>query len=189
MPKPVTSKKDFVRRYQRGEFGNRSPTWETVLGWMNDPNGHGTRGWNGPKLYHLRNRVAGGDTYYNLTANQLIARIPNIQGSIDNYYVSEMAPTDRTLIQGEVQRQVSGLYLRYSTVKAPMREALGSSQEHTWGLQSKIILQNYLCPSSYYWLEYLLDTYKSHVIEFSTYSVNWGTVPGVNTVWWEVRKY
>jgi len=178
--KPVNSKKDFVKRYQANEFGNRSPTWDTVQEFIAaDPNSS--------KLYHLRSREVGALTWYNKP--KITIRQINKLTNLKTYYVSEMAPTEHTLIQGEIQRQTNGLHLRYTTVAKPMRAALLTSQEHVWGLSAKLILQHYLDPRSFEWLGYLLDTYTDHVVEFSTYGINFGTIPRLNTIIWEVRNY
>jgi hypothetical protein len=57
VPKPVLSKRDFVRRYSQGEFGNASPTWNHVSDW-------GRAGYKG--LVHIRNRIAGEQTWYDV---------------------------------------------------------------------------------------------------------------------------
>lgn len=182
--KPVKTKQDFVRRYQLGEFGNRSPTWEANewlrIGQVVKSN----------TLFHLRNKAIGGKTYYNLMPSDLYSSLCAIpENERHNWYVSEMAPTDKTLVQGEVSRTSEGLYFRYTTEKLPMREALEKSQCHAYGIMAKSLLQKYLCPKSYEWLSYLLDTYEDHIVELSAYSVFWGTVPGHNAVFWEVRSY
>lgn len=179
--RPVLTKQDFVRRYQRGEFGNCSPTWDTIIDWrLSNPN---------PKCkYHLRNRIVGGNTYYNLTLKQLETQLSRLIDK-DGWYISEMAPTEKTVIQGEVQQSDKGLYFRYTTERLPMREALAVSTRHATGIETICLLRRYLCPTSYDWLDHLLREYPAHVIEFSTYSEPWGTIPNMNTVFWEVRKY
>jgi len=176
-----------VTRYQKGEFGNAGPTWLTVQDWLDDPQGHGTTGWNGPRLFHLRNKVPGGPTFYDLTVNQVLSKVEALQSSISDFYLSEMAPTSQTLIQGEVKRGLMGLELRYSQERMTMRAALQTSQETTAGLRAVFLLRKYLDASSYDWLMELLDLYQNHIVEFSTYSVCWGTLPNRNTVFWEVR--
>ena len=178
-----------MRRYQKGEFGNRAPTWNSVDEWITDPAGHGSTGWNGPRLFHLRNRVAGGETYYDLTVNSLIDQLGSLRSPIENFYVSEMAPTELTLIQGEVCRTFDGLYLTYSTVRRPMREALNQRLETASGLRAKILLESYMDANSFDWTMELLDNYDGHVVEFSTYSCEWGTLPYYNSVFWECRAY
>lgn len=185
--KPVLSKVDFVRRYKAGEFGNHSPTWDTVDEWLED------RPWikYGEK-YHIRNRVAGGPTWYDVQYQSL----PHIWNRVvaqgnrsELLYVSAMAPTEKTLIQGEVQEGIWGLDLFYTTVRKPMRDALQEKSFQVSGVIAVSLLHHYLNAQSYDWLLYLLEAYPDHVIEFSCYDICWGTVDGFNTVYWEVRKY
>lgn len=184
MANPVLSKKDFVERYIQGEFGNHSPTWRSAVEFKQESDSLG--------LYHIRNRVAGGKTWYNLTKNYclIVWRRLLIHGyRLGDLYISQMAPTSSTLFQGEVARGIYGLDLIYSTQTLPMREALRIDSNYATGIRSLILLRHYLCQRSYDWLMYLLDTYEDHVVEFSVYAQDWGTVPGYNTVFWEVRKY
>jgi hypothetical protein len=180
--RPVLTKKDFVDRYSRGEFGNHATTWLTLRQYH-------ISGYCG--LVHLRSRVAGGPTYYNLTSAALWITLNKVSTRSDylNWYVSAMAPTSKTLFQGEVTRGLWGLELTYTHVAKPMREALEQSTRTTRGLEANLLLQHYLCPNSWDWMNVLLERYNDHVVEFSTYSEQWGTLPGYNTVFWEVRKY
>lgn len=186
--KPVRTKADFVRRYAQGEFGNASPTWATYRDWLTDWQDDG---WE-DRRYHLRNRIAGGATYYNITGENVPDTFKRLLAEgVDgqNIYVSEMAPTELTLIQGEVRRSTYGLELYYSRYVAPMRESLARGGKSVGGILSVTLLKHFLDNSSWEWLNYLLDEYPDHVVEFSTYGKQWGTVPGMNTVFWEVRLY
>jgi len=179
---PVLTKADFVERYIRGEFGNHSPTWGTRQEYLAD-------GYKG--LVHIRNRVAGARTWYNVPPEGFERAWAEALRyyRADQLYISAMAPTDKTVFQGEVQRGLWGLDLYYSCVARPMREALRLQGRTVRGVFALCLLQRFLCPNSYEWLQVLLDRYPDHVVEFSTYSVNWGTLPGYNTVFWEVRLY
>ena len=181
-PPPVLTKFDFVRRFALNEFGNRGPMWDTVQDFLKlgaPPKG----------LLHLRNRVAGGPTWYNLTYQQLVTKCQELR-DVSSYYVALMAPTEQTVCQGEVfQSDDRGLALYYSTVKKPMRDALKENATQVYGIRAIETLRYYLDASSYDWLQVLLARYPSHVIEFSTYSVEFGTIPGMMTVFWEVRDY
>ena len=79
--------------------------------------------------------------------------------------------------------------LFYSRVAKPMREALKEKSFNVTGLEAEILLRYYLCSRSLEWLKILLERYPEHVVEFSSYGVNWGTLRGYNTVFWEVRLY
>jgi len=178
--RPVTTKHDFVIRYQSGEFGNHSHTWDSLDEFLADCY-HLSHS---DQLYHVRNRIPGGRTLYNKTYSE-IGRTTFL--GIENLYVSAMAPTEKTLIQGECCRVPGGLYLRYSRIKRPMRDALAYITQESLGLKTNMILQKTMDPPSWEWLNYLLDEYDDHIVEFSTYSVEWGAIPGYNTVFWEVR--
>jgi len=179
---PVLSKDDFVRRYAASEFGNHAPTWDTLDDYLKS-------GYEG--LVHIRNRVAGGPTYYDVKAEDAIATWAKAtkQQPSEMWYISAMAPTEKTLLQGEVQRGIWGLELTYTRVRKPMREALAEECYTAGGLSVSILLKNVMDVWSWEHLERLLDEYKDHVVEFSVYEEPWGTVPGYNTVFWEVRAY
>lgn len=177
---PVLTKRDFVRRYAAGEFGNASPTWPSL------PRPVHVR-----RKYHIRNRIAGGPTWYNIPGLFLPERWRTVCRchAPETLYVSEMAPTEKTLLQGEVRQSERHLDVLLTCVPLPMREALAVDSWSDYGLGASLALRTCLCPSSWEWLNVLLDRYPEHVVEFSTYAVNWGTIPGYNTVFWEVRRY
>lgn len=181
---PVLSKRNFVKRYAAGEFGNRPPIWLTLDEFLasnyRDP-------------VHLRNRIAGGPTWYDIPAKKVEMKwFELISAGVDpkNLYISPMGPQDQERgLQGEVCRGLWGMDLTYTTVKAPMREAMERETRHASGVTALWLLRKYLCPASYDWLADLLDRYVDHVVEFTTYMRQWGVVSGYNTVFWEVRKY
>ena len=86
-------------------------------------------------------------------------------------------------------RSVGGLKLTYTHIQKPMNQALKEETKHAKNLRAKIILQETMCGSSFADLEALLELYPTAVIEFSTYGINVGEIPGRNTVIWEVRDF
>jgi len=187
---PVRTKKDFVRRYMAGEFGNRPPTWNDLKTFLTYAKSAGND-WVGG-LYHLRNRIASADTWFNLSAVE-VEPMWNIALSMgynpDDLYISQMAPTGNTLVQGELQIRDKGLELHGTYVKLPMRDALKESSFNMVGLQVTTMLKLYCDANSVEWINVLLELYPGHVIEFSCYNKSFGTVPRSNTVIWEVRNY
>lgn len=188
-PSPVITKLDFVRRYALGEFGNAAPTWSTLEEYLEG--GY-------PGLVHLRNRVAGGRTWYDLFGPNALRWAWNQTTerhgvAPEQLYISAMAPTEKTILQGEVQQASGGrcgLELYYSTVRKPMRDALRERAATADGILADSLLRGALCPNSYEWLQELIKRYPAHVVEFSAYSTCWGTLyPRFNTVFWEVRSY
>lgn len=187
----INSKAKFVSLYRQGRFGNASPTWDSIDEWWGDKAKRPYARW------HFRNRIPGGPTYYDLTMQTAMKayRLICNQGTLGNFYVSEMAPTHKTILNGEVQARdgVNGFEgswsLMYSPIKATMRESLSILTRHANGLHARMILQSRMDPYSFDWLLGLLEDYPNHIVEFSVYSCDWGTVPGRNTVFWEVRNY
>lgn len=192
MYKPVLTKRDFVRRYKAGEFGNASPTWNTLKEFLHDHLisvcHYLDYKFKEGNVYHFRNRVAGGKTYYNQTGQEII----NLWNGVDrpgDYYCSEMAPHHKGTIQGELGYVAGDLCLTYNTQQLPMRDGFAVETKHKQGILAWLLLQDYMCHNSFYWLKHLLCEYPGHVIEFSCFSTNWGTLPHYNTVFWEVRSY
>lgn len=186
MPSPVLTKLDFVPRYKKGEFGNASPTWNSLKDWKKRDKRHAK----GP--FHIRNRIPQGETWYNVSREDMLVTWveAELAVSASNLYISLMAPHQYNVLQGEVWQSENHLELTYSTVlDLPMRDALRSDLNRTSGLHAVTLLKCSLCPNSWDWLNQLLDNYPNHTVEFSCFSVEWGTVPYYNTVFWEVRNY
>lgn len=192
--KPVLTKADFVKRYAAGEFGNASPTWHNVSSFLEEA-AFGNLVTDSTQLYHLRSRSKGTATYYDLDYFDLYHKVERRLAWWDlHYYVSAMAPTHRTTLQGELRTgpNLPGDPLwdfTYSTRKAPMRQALAEETLRATGLTAKCIIQAAMNAVSYDWLFTLLNRYPGHVVEFSCYNTLWGTMPQYNTVFWEVRNY
>lgn len=188
----MLTKADFVQRYQRGEFGNASPTWSTFEEFESYSKRYksNVEAYHSA-LYHLRSKIAGGPTLYNLRTYyayvEWYRRVVNGEGS--NWYCSAMCPHEHNLLQGEVLQTEQGLYLNYSTVVGkPMREALALESKHAYGILAVCLLRGAMCPNSYEWLQVLLDRYPGHTVEFTALGIKWGTLPHYNTLFWEVRK-
>lgn len=183
----VSTKKGFVRRYRNGEFGNRAPTWNNWEEFEREyPDSY-------PSRLHLRNRIAGGTTHYDLEWHEAKSLWNEyaLKGLENNWYLSGMAPHQYNTIQGEIQEGIPfGLSLYYSLEPdLPMRDALAKSSHTAERMMAISYLKTFMCPNSWDWLKTLLDRYPCHVIEFSCFSINWGTLPNYNTVFWEVRNY
>jgi len=180
---PINNKAQFVKYYKQGLFGNASLTWDNYEEYKS------------AKYFgkvHFRNRKRGGDTYYNIGRLESVGVANRLRraGRLDEFYISAMAPHERNLLQGEVQQTPVGLGLFYSSaVGLPMRDALALDGRQVYGIEAVMLLRRSLCPKSYDWLQELLSKYPGHVVEFSTFSIKWGTLPGFNTVFWEVRNY
>ena len=180
---PVLSKGQFVERYMKSEFGNRSPSWDTLEEFLE----HGNRA----DLYHIRTRVANGPTWYNVPVYEVRTRWLDLleNGTPESsLYISAMCPTEKTIFQGEIYESDTGLQLFGSRIVAPMRVALQQGVCYN-ELLALMILRQVMNERSYGWFEYLREAYPGHVMEFTALSRCWGTCPGENVLWWEVRQY
>lgn len=188
---PIMTKKQFVNLYSRGMLGNASPTWNTFTEfnkYVAETYGNVDIECDSPQRYHLRNRKTGGVTFYDLhyaEAWQTWLNLGSERGR--GFYCSAMAPTELTLINGEVMQSEQGLQLFYSTVPKPMRDSLKEGGKQVTGVVASRIIQHFMNAKSWDWMQVLLDRYPFHVVEFSCYDRCWGTVPGFNTCFWEIR--
>jgi hypothetical protein len=184
--KPVTSKENFVARFCKGEFGNRTQVWDSVDEYLESCH---------VGMVHLRNRIVGGPTWYHLKDKwELLTKYREVLKNTpaSQWYVGEMIPTEvekKLLIQGEVQQSTSHIDLYFSTVPEPMRSSLAKGGTMVKGIKAVAILKHYLDPSSYDWIMELLSLYPNHVVEFSCYGTNIGILVGMNAVVWECRLY
>lgn len=190
---PVLTKTDFVKRFEDGEFGNRSPIWKSLVDYYKALEEGIGEPVNLGGYYHLRNRIKGGKSWYDLKAFEVLEMAKKVikrgEATQESLYVAGMCPTSKTILVGEVFRGVGGLNLSYRMEAVTMRAAMASGFKFAKGYLAKVILQSKMDNNSYEWLEYLLDTYEDHVVEFTTLSECWGVVPRYNTLFWEVRNY
>jgi hypothetical protein len=194
----VTCKKDGTRRFAAGLLGNSIRQWPSLDAIKAD-------GYTG--------RVVIRSTRPGWSRCRYALSIPEAEEYFASCVVMGDQPTDiyfneylecqplSTTIQGEVYRGVEGLVLHYSTDQVLMRDVISrgiTRLSAAYGLTAKLLLQQYLDPSSYDAVMDLLDTHTdaenhgyptSHVIEFTTFDRYIGTLPGRNTIIWELRRY
>lgn len=181
----VKSKAEMYPLYEAGKFGNKLESWSSVDEYLSSGS---------PKSVGLRYKGQTGglwfQSYLKPTEVRAVADRWLTEGAKESLIVvSEAAPDEYIIAQGEVCRYLWGLELRYSTVKTAMRKALATEQHHARGLRAKMLLESWMSPGSLNDLNELLDTYPDAVIEFSTFSIELGSCPHRNTLIWEVRNY
>lgn len=180
-PKPVTNKVDFYQRFYAGEFGNHGPMWKSLSDWRKSRYANPIA---------IRTVKIGGRCDYNIPRSEVESRTAEfIRQGWKELNWSAMAPTDRTIVQGEACLLPGGLSLYVSREKLPMRDALRVGGRQLNGVLAHALLRGACDPDSYDQLNHLLDSYDGHVVEFSTFECCWGVIDNRNTVIWEVRKY
>lgn len=178
----VKDKTQMYEMLRAGLFGNTLRTWDTEEAYL----ASGYRG-----RTSLRCKQPGVTFRHGLSHDEvLVAYHQCFEGCNPSEFVfCESAPDWAVTIQGEVQRGWEGLTLTGSHDKSNNREAMRNKPFQLYGLVAQITLQEFMDPASYDDVMELLELYPDHVVEFSTFSVSLGSIPGRNTVIWEVRLY
>lgn len=191
LPRCIQNKRDMYELYNRGHFGNRLRTWNSLEEFFaSDYEGQVSLRYRGPLpgglgLYGVERR----EVACLVERAEVVTREKGLSFDRSLVMLNEAAPDDRLMIQGEVQRTPElGVYLRHSFVKTRMRIAM-EEPLHATGLRALILLRTYLDPNSYEDVQELLDIYDGHVVEFSTYEMTIGDCPRRNTIVWECRGY
>lgn len=174
----IKNKKTMYERLKRGDFGNVIQTWNNLDEMFLD--GYGGK-------IGIRSRKIGGVCIPETDLNVIIDFMKDKDWK--DFIVYESPPNNVATIQGEVGYHNGELWLTYSTSHKPMREAFKIETKLSRGLSARHILKEYLWSASYDEIEYLLDTYDNHVVEFSAYSCALGIFKGRNAIIWEVRSY
>lgn len=173
--------------FSDGMFGNNLKTYHSVDELLLYKN------LNSIIIMRYKGLSGGGYCYYNISVKDALHRLTRLsllkKAEARRFYFNETANDSKILIQGEISESERGIELRYSHYKQPMRIALEHEELNTYGLKAKSLLKHYMTPSSYDDLMEVISKYPNHVIEFSTWSYNFGSIPGRNTIVWEVRKY
>lgn len=179
---PLLDKAEMYRSFDAGYFGNRVRYWRSREEIEQDS----YRG-----LFSIRSKVrANPVALYEIPYAKLdeaIARLPHSHRNPGLLFF-ETPPHHKNVIQGEVLRHYD-LVLEYTRAPGPMRHAFAAERLVAHGITAKLILQDRLDPADYDDLMRLLELYPGHVVEFSTFRIPVGTVPGRKTVVWEVRFY
>lgn len=183
----LKTKSEMFGYYEKGWFGNRALTWPTKDEMLKS----GYPGQIGLRYKDPR----GGGSYFRTEMSleeaeqQYSAWL--LEGAQAQYFLwCESIPTNRILIQGEFQRSLSLYDFTYTTEKGvPNRPNLWKQKQNAHGLRALLLCKHFMWPKSYDNLQELLDLYPEAVIEFSCVDFECGSIPGHNTIFWEVRHY
>lgn len=180
----ITSKHEMYRLLQSGRLGNTVPSWN--LGDIPEsewPSGH----------VGIRSKRPLGFFVKTITLREL-KQYKQVSQPPDNDLVYYFAPPEQyATINGEIAwgSDYPEMVLRYNTTQ-PLtnRTAMRSSNAiEVTGLRARMVLAHFVWERDLEALYDLLDTYVNAVVEFTSYSVPYGTIPGCNTIIWEVRNY
>lgn len=181
----IKNKADYYFLYERGFFGNKVLTWNSLeeiekSGWDKGICIRGTRG------------IPRDKARYNFNfeeAKNYVGQLKREGIPPEKLTFNQSMPDEELTIQGEIMRSKNFYELTYSTIKEPMNRALEKETLHAEGLTALNLIKNNFCPSSYANLQNLFDLFSDSVIEFSCYRIPVGNLKNRNTIIWEVRNY
>ena len=194
--KEIKSKSEFYDLYNNYLLGNRPLAWNNLNDVLNsDYKGTITiRDAKGTKRGDI-NAILPMFLVPTTKLKETIKQLEEKGISKTDMKFNQSMPDDYLTIQGELLKNHNGINLLYTNIPKPMNIALKQQTLHAKGLKAELILKHFLWPSSYEEIKSLLDFFShedsssSSVIEFSTYSIPVGHLPGRNTVIWEVRDF
>lgn len=179
MRPPVTDKAEASQLFKQGSFGNYVQQWNTAEEAK-------ASGYTGLLVLRYSGRGGGGKVLYDLSVEDAIKLSADPKTSYFNEQLNDKHK--RVTIQGEVMRDVGGLYLMYSCENMPMRPAMADHARHARGIVALELIRHFCCPRGYECITELLEEYPGHVIEFTCFDRSCGAL-GWNTIVWEVRAY
>jgi hypothetical protein len=206
----IRSKEQFLELWNSGQLGNKLRSWKNLDALKSS-------GYTGP--VGIRSRDFGWKTMYYVPQERLEAVLlkeSRLRGArIENLYFGESAPDDHLVLQGEYW--VGEHYLMYSRAKLAMKDALAlplgkdkcpshvvatypdmkwppydeliAYRHEAQGVRAELLLRAAMNANSWDDFQILRDQYPGHVIEFGCYDCELGSVPGRNTLIWELRGY
>lgn len=185
MPEPIRDKSQMYDLLAAGRFGNTVPQYFSVEDWLNSGQAECYPVWG------VRTLTAGGPCRLNCPASEVARTFREFEALGHAANISLMVDrVCRVLLWADLFDDVGGW--RLYGVQSPPRGGSWRAQMPTLGrewspLLGKLLLRELLTPGSYADLEALLECYPGHVVELSALDRCLGTVPGRNTVVWEVR--
>jgi len=190
-PHSVDSKGEFYQLYESPlfrEIANTALTWNTYQDVLDSE-------WKGRVCMRSKKHGTRSKPAYNLKVSEVPTRMRNWGkrfGILESEITfNESMPDKKLRIQGELTTHPNWQVplLRFSTIKKPMLLALEEEDLEAKGMKALAILQANLWDEDYQTLIGLVEMFPGNAIEFSSYSIDIGRLPGRNSVIWEVRNY
>jgi hypothetical protein len=182
----IKNKREYYQKYDLGLFGNRALIWDSYEELLKS-------NWRGEVCIRGKgNGIPRTDARYNVSFEDIRKEIECLKKKgipEEILRFNQSMPDNFLSVQGEVIDYISGFELTYTQIKKPMNLGLKEETRFARGLIAKMILRSRMDSSSFEDLLALFELYPESAVEFSTYEVCVGDIPGRNTVFWEVRNY
>jgi len=181
----IRSKAEFFRLWRAGVLGNRTLLWDTIAK---------ARAYYPPvqKFGFREIGKAGGGAWELVERDEGILTFVKWRSLRRKFVIDGSVPNDHSTMQGEVCRTERGLesFLAVGYALPPMRRSIAAGMHRSYSyVQTLVLLEKYMDPSSRDDLDALLELYPDATIEFTCFDIDVGVFPGRNTIFWEVRDY
>lgn len=186
----IRSKRQFFALWEAGVLGNRTRLWR-------DPEEAYREAFLEMKLHDVGFRElrkagsTGAGAWCKATHSQFWPTVHEWKRAGRNFIMDDGVPNEKQTLMGEIVRTEKGMegFITLAT-PLPMRPAMAAGlMKHRGYLETKLLLAQYMDPSSREDLDEILEMFPDHVVEFSCFSVNVGVFPRRNTIFWECRYY
>jgi len=193
----ITSKRKFFEMWEAGVLGNRTRLWrdpEEAQRWglreglfNNLPSDQPEIGFREIR----RPGTTGAGKWEKVPWHRVKKTAAQWKSEGREFIMDDGCPDNCRTLQGEVVRTERGLEGFLETEgKLPMRPAMAAGHmKHRSYLETRLLLEKYMDPSSRDDLDSILEMFPDHAVEFSCFSVNVGIFPRRNTLFWECRAY
>lgn len=178
----IRSKARFYELMRAGCLGNTLRNWKTKEEALAS----------GCSLFGIREvGAAGGGRHYIVPAKELGHHTFALHRCGVSFIIDEAAPDTDVTLQGEVCRTERGWEgLLGIRTGHRMRESIARGLLRPYrGLAVKLLLDQFLDPSSRDDIDAIFDLYPDSAVELASYPYKLGKLPCRNTVIWEVRNY
>lgn len=179
----IKTKSEFYRLWKAGVLGNRTQIWSSLEEALAGESA---------KIGFREVGKAGGGAWERVERCDLIVAYRRWKDRGRLFIMDDSVPNEHAVLQGEVCRTFRGLesYLVVGHAVPPMRQTMAAGLHRSYGyLATKTILDQYMDPSSRGDLDDLLELYPEATVEFTTFDIDVGNIPGRNTIFWETRNY
>jgi hypothetical protein len=189
-PMQIRSKRQFFALWEAGLLGNRTSIWR-------DPQEAYRVAFEQRNLVDVGFREirkagsTGAGAWCKATRGAFWETVHVWRALGRQFIMDDGVPNEKQTLMGEIVRTERGLegFITLAT-PLPMRPAMAAGlMKHRSYLETRLLLEQYMDPSSRDDLDSILEMYPDHVVEFSCFSVNVGIFPRRNTMFWEVRNY
>lgn len=193
----IANKRQMYAALERGDFGNTIPMWTSAALWelSQTTSAHvfAPRQFrvDSPLYWGVRSMTPGGPCRLYCPRGEVVSTFYRFQRAGHDAQISVMVDAFLTVTSWmQIWRDSpTGLHIECITNPprgASWRALMPSAPSYT-GIRAQTMLRTLLNGNSYDDLEALFELYPDHVIELSTLSRCYGTLPNRNAIIWEVR--